>query len=108
MKTIAQSLTVSAAIYTALLLLIAGIAYGTELNTNKEIDAELTQVEFVFEEEEYIDDIPFDTESIVENYLQKEAMNTEFDFEEEAYVDDIPFNTTKIALENEAQYASVK
>ncbi len=41
-----------------------------------------------FEEETYIDDIPFDTEMIVKGIL-----TPEFDFEEEAYIDDIPFNT---------------
>lgn len=43
-----------------------------------------------FEEETYIDDIPFDTEMIVKGIL-----TPEFDFEEE-YIDDIPFNTASI------------
>ena len=41
-----------------------------------------------FEEETYIDDIPFDTEWIV-----NELMNAPIDFEDEAYIDDIPFST---------------
>ena len=49
---------------------------------------------FQFEDEAYIDDIPFDTEMVV--HL---LMLPEFDFEEEAYIDDIPFNTAKISAE---------
>ena len=108
MKTLAQSLTVSVAIYTVLFLLIAGIAYGSQLNPSQTLATELTLHEVVFEDEEYIDDIPFDTKSIAENYLLKESMNIKFDFEDEAFVDDIPFNTEKIALESKDQYASVE
>ncbi len=49
---------------------------------------------FQFEDEAYIDDIPFDTEMVV--HL---LMLPEYDFEEEAYVDDIPFNTAIISAE---------
>ena len=45
-----------------------------------------------FEEETYIDDIPFNTEWVV-----SEMMITSLDFEEEAYIDDIPFNTASVA-----------
>lgn len=45
-----------------------------------------------FEEKQYIDDIPFDTEMVV-----NEMLNSEFYFEDEAYIDDIPFNTARIA-----------
>jgi len=46
-----------------------------------------------FEEEQYVDDIPFDTEMVV-----NEMMNPEFDFEDEAYIDDIPFNTACVTI----------
>ena len=47
-----------------------------------------------FEEETYINDIPFDTEWVV-----NEMTNPEFDFEDEAYIDDIPFNTACVAAD---------
>lgn len=108
MKTLAQSLTVSAAIYSALFLLVAGIALGAELKTNTPHDAAMTEVVVSFEEEEYIDDIPFNTELIAVAYYYNESMNVLFEFEEEAYVDDIPFKTEEIASSNNYQYASVK
>ena len=94
MKTIAQSLTVSVAIYTVLFLLIASVAFGSELNLNN--NSKVVPPEIVFEDEAYIDDIPFDTQAIAEAYLLNETMSVEFDFEEEAYVDDIPFNTNEV------------
>lgn len=97
MKTIAPSLTVSVAIYTTLFLLIASIAFGSELNLNQPKDSLFTSEEIAFEEEEYIDDIPFDTKAVAEAYRLEELMNVEFDFEEEAYIDDIPFDTYKVA-----------
>lgn len=54
--------------------------------------ANLFASEFNFEEESYIDDIPFKTEMVV-----NEMMTPEFDFEDEAYINDIPFNTASIA-----------
>jgi hypothetical protein len=95
MKTTTQSLSVSAAIYTTLFLLIASMAFGSERKLdNNGGDAPPV---FVFEEEEYIDDIPFDTKAVVEAYMLNETMNVVFDFEEEAYIDDIPYNTYEIA-----------
>ena len=95
MKTTAQSLTVSVAIYTTLFLFIASVAFGSELKLDKNI--EVAPQEIVFEEEEYIDDIPFDTQAIAEAYLLNETMNVEFDFEEDAYIEDIPYNTYEVA-----------
>ena len=45
-------------------------------------------------EEAFIDDIPFDTEMVVNN-----LMVTEYDFEDEAYIDDLPFDTKKVTDE---------
>lgn len=54
---------------------------------------------FTFEEENYIDDIPFNTETIVEDCNYIAANTVEFQFDEEADIDDIPFNTEMIAAE---------
>ena len=51
-----------------------------------------TASNFQFEDEAYVDDIPFDTEMVV--HL---LMMPKYNLEEEAYVDDIPFNTEFIA-----------
>jgi hypothetical protein len=51
-----------------------------------------------FEEEAYVDDIPFNT-----SYVASAA--AVYDMEEEAYVDDIPFNTVLVVnyeMEDEA------
>ena len=95
MKTTTQSLSVSVVIYTTLFLLIAGVAFGSELKLNNNIE-DLPPV-IDFEEEAYVDDIPFDTQAIAEACILKEIMNVEFDFEEEAYIDDIPYNTCEVA-----------
>lgn len=52
--------------------------------------------EFDFEEETYIDDIPFDTECVTKNCMYRKAISVVFDLDEEMYVEDIPFNTKKI------------
>ena len=97
MKTLIEKLTVSLAIYSGLLILIAGIAFGADLSTNPpSTDASAAGV-FVMEDEDYIDDIPFSTEAVVENYKASESMKEIFDYEEEAYIDDIPFDTEAIA-----------
>jgi len=95
MKTTTQSLSVSVAIYTTLFLFIASVAFGSELKLDNNIED--APPEIVFEEEEYIDDIPFDTLAIAEACILNETMNVEFDFEEEAYIDDIPYNTHEVA-----------
>ena len=96
MKTKAQSLRVSTAIYTLLFILIAGAAFGSELKLNGNIE-DLPPVKD-FEEEEYVDDIPFDTKAIAEASVFAETINVTFDFEEEEYVDDIPFNTYQVVM----------
>ena len=50
-----------------------------------------------FEEELFVDDVPFNTSEIVENYNLEQTLKAEFTMEEESYIDDIPFNTRKIA-----------
>lgn len=49
-----------------------------------------TEANFSFEDEAYIDDIPFKTEyTYVENKYEQ-AISIEFSLEEELYIDDIP------------------
>lgn len=66
---------------------IFGIIIFAILFANTSLRAHTPQ----FEEESYIDDIPFDTEMVVHNLLLPEL-----DFEDEKYIDDIPFNTAKV------------
>jgi hypothetical protein len=108
MKTLAQSLTVSAAMYTLLFLLIASFAFGSEMNTNPVTDSVTEQTEFAFVEEGYVNDIPFDTESIAMQHHFEVSMETAWDFEDEAYIDDIPFDTREVALKSKVHYASIK
>lgn len=55
-------------------------------------------IEFFFEDEEYINDIPFDIDSILDQCKYDKQLCEEFYFDEEGYIDDIPFNT-KIVLD---------
>lgn len=56
--------------------------------------------EFNFQDEAYINDIPFSTEMIFST-----IMNPEFNFEEEAFINDIPFNTALLVnFEMEEDY----
>jgi hypothetical protein len=45
----------------------------------------------------YIDDIPFDTEEVVAEIRAAEAMQVNFEMQTEAPIEDIPFNTKEIA-----------
>ncbi len=53
---------------------------------------------FNFSEEQYIDDIPFNTTEIY-NKLIGEQTISEFDFEDERYINDIPFDTECISID---------
>jgi hypothetical protein len=53
---------------------------------------------FNFIDEDYIDDIPFDTEKIYQEILNENNTSL-YTFDEEAYVNDIPFSTEKITAE---------
>jgi hypothetical protein len=66
----------------------------------------LNSLELVFEEEAYVDDIPFNTEIISEKIIFEEAMVVVFDFEEEDYINDIPFDTE--ALSKKIQLRATK
>lgn len=54
--------------------------------------------DFSFEDEEYINDIPFNIDSIIDQCKEEKLICETFYFDEEEYIDDIPFNT-KIVLD---------
>ena len=68
-------------------LLLGTFALLFSLNVNAAVET------FCFEEESYINDIPFNTECVTVEYLYEQAINEDYDFEEEAYIADIPFAT---------------
>lgn len=72
MKTLAPTLTISIAFYGMLLLILSSISYGFDVMANDHLNTDATPKEIVieFEEEAYIDDIPFDTKAIAEAYLE--------------------------------------
>jgi hypothetical protein len=53
---------------------------------------------FDFEDEPYINDIPFDTKEVVEQVMNEQNL-AQFDFEDEAYIDDIPFDTHCVTVQ---------
>jgi hypothetical protein len=108
MKTLTENIAANIAIYGFLILLLTGLAYGAELFSENVTDEKSEEQVFVFEEEEYIDDIPFDTEAIAEAYNYENSLKVEYEFNDEAYVDDIPFDTYKVAYDDNPTYASVK
>ena len=57
-----------------------------------------TEMNFNMEDEDYIDDIPFNTEyTYIENKYEQ-AISIEFSLEEESYIDDIPNKIYKCTL----------
>ena len=68
----------------------------------------VTAQEFTFDDEEMIDDIPFDTEMIAHQAkAQKELAS--FKFEDEQFINDIPFDTEKVVEQyNYKKAVSVK
>ena len=73
------------------LVLILGLAVS---NYGKPINDIYSIKDPIFEEEAYVDDIPFDTWDIASAVMND---GDEVKMEEEAYVDDIPFDTRAIA-----------
>ena len=64
------------------------------LNYNKAL-----AVNFNFDEENYVNDIPFNTDSISAEINYLNAITENFEMAEESYIDDIPFNTTTLVEE---------
>lgn len=75
---------------------------GLEFIQNLIIVRSIMAVNFDMEEEEYVDDIPFDTESVADKnvaFLSAafiQGMSVEFTLEDEGYIDDIPFDTSAV------------
>ncbi|MBC8319204.1 MAG: hypothetical protein H8E34_00610 [Bacteroidetes bacterium] len=65
-------------------------------------------INYSLEEENYIDDIPFDTREISAEYKYLKAMKENFEFNEEPYIDDIPFKTVETvqSLNNQEDYTN--
>lgn len=78
MKRITKTLLVIIAI-----LMVATTTIGTSIPK--------VEATFELEEEEYIDDIPFDIEKVI--------LQQTFKMEDEEYIDDIPFDTEKVVEE---------
>lgn len=99
--------------YTAILLLLALLfAVALQASTTQnlldvaetpphnEVNAKTTAalaVEFDFEDEAYVNDIPFNTKCVSANCIYNKAILIEYEMEEESYIDDIPFNTTEVS-----------
>lgn len=66
---------------------------------------EMNLVSFNFEGEAYIDDIPFNTETISSVYAYSNNFSVSFDLEEESFINDIPFSTTEVVSEYNYQIA---
>ncbi|MFK5855074.1 MAG: hypothetical protein QM503_03010 [Bacteroidota bacterium] len=56
-------------------------------------------VNFNFDEENYVNDIPFSTNVISSEYNYLNAISEDFEMKEESYINDIPFNTKKMVRE---------
>ena len=75
------------------------VLYKTEVIAQDFIYAVAGSQEFEMEEESYVNDIPFNTDSLSKVYLSEKALEEDFEMEEEAYVDDIPFDTYSVVSE---------
>ena len=105
--------------YTAIMIILA-IAFAASLNASIYMNVNFENppetefdysnaynkdlAEFNFEEESYIDDIPFDTECVSKNCIYQKAILVTFNFSEEEYIDDIPFETETIAVNQEFDF----
>ncbi len=80
MKTTTKSTTI---LFAALLLSLNIFANGLEFN-----------------QENYIDDIPFDIEEVIAQVKYENALVADFSFEDEDYVDDIPMNIDNVPFDS--------
>lgn len=64
-------------------------------NTEKVVD-EMIMPALDFDDELYIDDIPFSTADIVVESDCNSAVEVNFEMEDEAYIDDVPFSTSEV------------
>jgi len=63
----------------------------------------LNNIDLAFEEEAYVNDIPFNTEVISKKIMFEEAMVVVFEIEEEDYINDIPFDTHALSQKIQLQ-----
>ena len=101
----------------SIILLIGINTFATPKNFNFEDEAYINDIPFdtekivnelsktEFEDEAYIDDIPFDTEAIVIIYKYNKAVGELFELEDEADIKDIPFNTASVVANYKYQTA---
>jgi hypothetical protein len=82
--------------YSALMILLA-ILFAASLQASNIYTHLDVPANPPFENEAYVDDIPFSTAEVEAEYLYKAAVSTNFENEEEAAVADIPFDTYEIA-----------
>jgi hypothetical protein len=102
-------------IYSASLLLLAtlfvtGLMAATSLPGSlsenppaTNLENESLMSEFDFEDEAYIDDIPFDTECVSINCIYQKAISEVYNMDDESYIDDIPFNTELVSAQTNFQ-----
>jgi hypothetical protein len=90
-----------AGFYDSVHLLVENIdtKYEVAINT-----LSASSIEFTMEDEEYIDDIPFNTEEVYtalasSEIFKKEYIIQEFALAEEDYINDIPFDTRQIIMD---------
>ena len=62
---------------------------NTEIEVTNKIFTDAFEAVFEMEEEQYIDDIPFDTEILSTKLNYEKAIAIDFNFEDEEYIDDI-------------------
>ncbi len=53
-------------------------------------------VNYFLEDEDYINDIPFETNNVADKLNYLNVKTEDFNIEEESYIDDIPFNTKEM------------
>lgn len=98
MKTLLQNTVQLMVIFILPFIIYTGLLIGSELNPVKKSQTNNnSEVIFELEDEQYIDDIPFDTEHIAATVKYLHATNKDFNFEDEASKEDIPFDTYRIA-----------
>ena len=100
-------------LYTAIIISLA-VVFAISLKASSALDmsiagnppvSDIMATEFDFEEEAYIDDIPFDTECISKNCIFEKALQVDFEMEDESFIDDIPFKTNKVVKQSKAKNA---
>jgi len=74
---------------TLLITITAIFLLGVTIPTTTPVSKISPITEYIYTEEGYINDIPFDTERIAND-------SKTFEMEEEGYIDDIPFDTKKV------------